>query len=95
MVLRGPRACGLHLRLWLLLEPIVRHRTCAALAGLITVKIFPTLSKSRWLADRFASCENIVSRSQSPRILLVITKDRDLWPAPTPEVRDLRTHCQI
>ena len=30
-----------------------------------------------------------------PTILLASTKDRDLWPAPTPEVRDSRTHCQI
>ena len=30
-----------------------------------------------------------------PTILLVCAKDRDLWPPPTPEVRESRTHCQL
>ena len=33
--------------------------------------------------------------SPEPTILLVSTKDRDLWSSPTPEVRDSRIHCQI
>ena len=33
--------------------------------------------------------------SPESTILLVSTKDRDLWPATTPEVRNSRTHCQI
>ena len=33
--------------------------------------------------------------SPEAAILLVSTKDRDLWPAPRPEVRESRTHCQI
>ena len=31
------------------------------------------------------------SRPQRPRSFLVSTKNRDLWPSPTPEVRDSRT----
>ena len=33
--------------------------------------------------------------SPEAMILLVSIKNRDLWPFSTPEVRDLRTHCQI
>ena len=33
--------------------------------------------------------------SPGAAILLVSTKNRDLWPPPTPEIRDSRTHCQI
>ena len=41
----------------------------------------------RYLTAAFSSPEST--------FLLVSTKDRDLWPAPTPEVRNSRTHCQI
>ena len=47
------------------LEPNVQRCTRAALTGLITGENFPTLSLNRCLADCFASCENIVSRSQA------------------------------
>ena len=63
------RACK---SLFYYLEPIVQHCTRAALARLINAKIFPALSKNRLLAECFASCENIVSRSQA------------LFPSPPP-----------
>ena len=47
------------------LEPFVQHCTRAAVTGRITAEKFPALSLNRCLADRFASCENIVSRSQA------------------------------
>ena len=47
------------------LEPIVQHCIRAALTGLITTENFPAFSLNRCLAHRFASCENIVSRSQA------------------------------
>ena len=33
--------------------------------------------------------------SSEAAIVLVSTKDRDLWQDPTPEVRDSRTHCSL
>ena len=47
------------------LESIVQCCTHAALTGLITAENFPALSQNSCLADCFASCENIVSRSQA------------------------------